>query len=125
MQSMQERVLEAIEHDLKVVGCDAVQKADYSNTGRIYGMKGLRSYVDIAYDFQSDYCTITITSETLAGVTDHPPMYRAQVGAGGAPKADTVSFLALKYVDADRIQVMLEFVRRAARRTRVRAQGVV
>lgn len=110
MQSMQTRVLDAIDHELTAHGLDAVQRSQYANTGHVYGMNGLTTYVDIEYGFQDTYCTITITADRLEGRADAAPTFRAGIGSGGAPKANTVAFLHLEYTNADRIAALMDIV---------------
>ena len=67
MKAMQKVILDRLDAAIESAGREAVQQAIYSNTGRVYAMRGLRSACSIMYDFQSDYCSLS--SDELGGGT--------------------------------------------------------
>jgi hypothetical protein len=110
METMQKRVLGKIEEILTAAKFDAVQQSDYANTGTIFGMRGLSVYIAVKYQFDNVGCSLKMSGHNVEEMVamkvlqDSPPRYRVQAMANNVE----VGFLALRYMDAERMDLMLD-----------------
>lgn len=68
MRTMQQTVLDAIDAVIEARHLTPVHHVEYSNRGHVYAMDGLDNRGDVAYDFQDDYCTLTVAPRDVQAV---------------------------------------------------------
>lgn len=105
MNTMQEKILAAVAAEIEECMLEPVVHSNWANTGVVHGMDGLATIVTVAYDFQSEYVTLTLASPGLVlaevGIVDNldgTPRYRVHEGT------DDVVFHAIGYSDGDRLR---------------------
>lgn len=106
MKTMQAVILAEIEKVIDAAGLSAVEKADYSNTGTVYAMDGLKSRLAVNYSFNSGWCSIIATPAVPTSMSDNPPQYR--VCADGRE----VAWHHLDYSDGRRLEGFIETMKR-------------
>lgn len=71
MRKMQEHVMAALEAAIEEAGLHPVQKSQWANRGRVYGMKALTAVFYITYDFQDNYCSVRLFPAAIEPTTNN------------------------------------------------------
>lgn len=119
MKSMQALIIEQIEKRVTDAGLTLTQAAEWTNTGRLYAIdESLHTEVEIGYSFQADYCSIGLKGPGIneLDIDDNPPLWRMDRKPGGNDPSDhIVTFHALDYANAQRLNEMLSLIEQACK----------
>jgi hypothetical protein len=111
MQTMQERVLDAVEQAIRDAGHDPVATREWANTGKVHAMDGLDAVFTLDYQFNSDHATLglrgpaVVTAVAFQIIKDGPLVRVHDLGCGVTATAHY-----LKYADSARLKAFVALV---------------